>query len=58
MGAFQNIPDYDIEHSETLLYHIRVLEELDNLEEALLLLDTSAKSRAIVDRKAISEARG
>ena len=24
----QNIPDYDVEHSEVLLYHIRLLEEL------------------------------
>ena len=47
-----------MEHSDVLLYHIRVLEELGETEEALSMLDTNAKSRAIVDRKAIGEVRG
>lgn len=55
---FQNVPDYDVEHSETLLYHIRLLEELGESSQALSLLDVSAKSRAIVDRTAIMEIRG
>ena len=54
----QNIPDYDVEHSEVLLYHVRVLEELGEFNEALNLLDVSAKSRAIIDRVAIMEFRG
>jgi tetratricopeptide (TPR) repeat protein len=53
----KNVPDYDVEHSETLLYHIRILEELGENSEALLLLDINAKSRAIVDRTAIMEIR-
>lgn len=54
----KNVPDYDIEQSETLLYHVRLLEELGNYSEALTILDASAKSRAIVDRTAIMENRG
>lgn len=52
------MPDYDVEHSETLLYHVLLLEELGEFSEALSLLDMSAKSRAIVDRTAIMEFRG
>ncbi|EPQ53593.1 N-terminal acetyltransferase A, auxiliary subunit [Gloeophyllum trabeum ATCC 11539] len=55
--TLKNVPDYDVEHSEVLLYHVRLLEDLDENSEALSLLDTSAKSRAIVDRKAIMEYR-
>ena len=54
----QNIPDYDVEHSEVLLYHVRILEDLGEFNEALTLLDTSAKSRAIIDRVSIMEYRG
>ncbi|EKM56495.1 uncharacterized protein PHACADRAFT_253657 [Phanerochaete carnosa HHB-10118-sp] len=55
--SLKNIPDYDVEHSEVLLYHVRVLEDLGELNEALNLLDVSAKSRAIIDRVAIMEFR-
>ena len=41
-----------------LLYHIRVLEDLEEYSEALSLLDVNAKSRAIIDRVAIMEYRG
>lgn len=54
----QNVTDYDVEHSEVMLYHIRVLEDLGEYAEALSLLDINAKSRAIVDRTAIMEFRG
>ncbi len=54
----QNIPDYDVEHSEVLLYHIRLLEDLGEIQEALNLLDVSAKDRTIIDRTAIMEYRG
>ena len=54
----QNVPDYDVEHSEVLLYHVRVLEELGELEPALNMLDVNAKSRAIIDRTAVMETRG
>ncbi|GJE86494.1 NMDA receptor-regulated protein 1 [Phanerochaete sordida] len=55
--SLKNIPDYDVEHSEVMLYHVRVLEDLGELSEALSLLDVSAKSRAIIDRVAIMEFR-
>lgn len=58
MCIIQNIPDYDSEHSEVLLYHIRVLEDLGEFTEGLSLLDINAKSRAITDRVAIMEFRG
>lgn len=54
----QNVPDYDVEHSEVLLYHVRLLEETGEAKEALAFLDVNAKSRAIVDRIAIMEHRG
>lgn len=54
----QNVPDYDVEHSETTLYHVRILEDLGEYSEALTLLDVNAKSRAIVDKTAIMEIRG
>ncbi|TFY67170.1 hypothetical protein EVJ58_g1798 [Rhodofomes roseus] len=53
----QNVPDYDVEHSEVLLYHVRLLEEMGDTSEALAFLDLNAKSRAIVDRVAIIEYR-
>lgn len=52
------MPGYDPEHSEAVLYHIRILEELDENEEALQLLDVSAKERVVVDRVTIMEMRG
>ncbi|TFK41639.1 NMDA receptor-regulated protein 1-domain-containing protein [Crucibulum laeve] len=55
--TLKNVPDYDIEHSETLLYHVQLLEELEEYTEALRILDVSAKERAIVDRTAIMEYR-
>jgi hypothetical protein len=41
-----------------LLYHVALLEELGQFSEALGLLDTNAKARAIVDRTAVMERRG
>ncbi|KAG5716214.1 N-alpha-acetyltransferase 16, NatA auxiliary subunit [Termitomyces sp. T112] len=55
--TLKNVADYDIEHSETLLYHVRILEEMEDYSEALSLLDVNSKSRAIVDRTAIMECR-
>ncbi|KAF5383319.1 hypothetical protein D9615_004982 [Tricholomella constricta] len=55
--TLKNVPDYDIEHSETLLYHIHLLEEMGEFSDALSLLDINAKSRSIVDRAAIMEYR-
>ncbi|KAJ4468810.1 NMDA receptor-regulated protein 1-domain-containing protein [Lentinula aciculospora] len=55
--TLKNVPHYDVEHSETLLYHVRVLEELEQHSEALALLDVSAKDRTIVDKTAIMEIR-
>lgn len=54
----QNVPNYDTEHSETLLYYISILEETGDLATALSVLDTSAKERSIVDRTSILEIRG
>ena len=52
------MPDYDYEHSELTLYHVGILEELGEYAGALTMLDTNAKSRVIIDRKAIMESRG
>jgi N-alpha-acetyltransferase 15/16, NatA auxiliary subunit len=42
----------------SIIYYIHLLEELGELLEALSVLDTSSKSRAIVDRTAVLEIRG
>ncbi|KAG6876686.1 hypothetical protein C0993_001234 [Termitomyces sp. T159_Od127] len=55
--TLKNVADYDIEHSETLLYHVQILEEMEDYSEALSLLDVNSKSRAIIDRTAIMEYR-
>lgn len=52
------MPDYDFEHSEVMLYYVRILEELGETSVALRLLDAKSKEREIVDRTAIMEARG
>ncbi|KAJ7512093.1 NMDA receptor-regulated protein 1-domain-containing protein [Mycena galericulata] len=56
-ATLKNIPDYDVEHSETMLYHVRLLEDLGEFTEALAMLDVNAKSRSIVDRTSIMEIR-
>ncbi|KAH9990949.1 NMDA receptor-regulated protein 1-domain-containing protein [Russula compacta] len=55
--SLKNVPDYDTEQSDLLLYHVKILEDMGELAEALTLLDVNAKSRAIVDRVAIMETR-
>lgn len=54
----KEIPPYDPEHSELLLFQVRVLEELGSFAAALSLLDENAKARAIVDKLSISTFRG
>ena len=56
--GLQNVPAHNVEHSETLLFYIRLLEELGDYSEGLSILNTNSKSRAIVDQTAISETRG
>ncbi|TFK61909.1 NMDA receptor-regulated protein 1a [Pluteus cervinus] len=53
----KGIPDHDVEHSETLLYLVRVHEELAEFDEALRVLDTGEQNGQIVDRTAVLEAR-
>ncbi|CDO77958.1 hypothetical protein BN946_scf184971.g8 [Trametes cinnabarina] len=53
----KNVPDYDVEMSEILLYHVRILEGLGEYAEGLALLDTNAKERIIIDRVSIMEFR-
>ncbi|KZV98700.1 N-terminal acetyltransferase A, auxiliary subunit [Exidia glandulosa HHB12029] len=57
VATLKNVPDYDFEYSEVLLYHVRVLEESGKHEAALTKLDAHSKSREIVDRVAIGETR-
>ncbi|KAF9788345.1 NMDA receptor-regulated protein 1a [Thelephora terrestris] len=56
-SILKGVPDYDVEHSELLLYHVSLLEEVGEFSEALNLLDTNAKARVIIDRTAIMERR-
>ncbi|CAE6457624.1 unnamed protein product [Rhizoctonia solani] len=56
-SMLKNIPDYDPEHSELLLYHLRIMENLGKHEEVLAALDVYSKQRQILDRTAIVECR-
>ncbi|KAF8508577.1 NMDA receptor-regulated protein 1-domain-containing protein [Hysterangium stoloniferum] len=56
-STLKNIPDYDVEHSEVLLYYLQVLEEMGEHSDALSQLDLYAKERSIVDRTAVAESR-
>lgn len=49
---------FDLEYSETMLYHVRLLEELGEFSQALSTLDVNSKSRAILDRTTVMETRG
>jgi N-alpha-acetyltransferase 15/16, NatA auxiliary subunit len=55
--VIKNIPDYDVDHSEILLYHAQVLELLEDYTAALNFLDIKLSNRRIVDRHAALEAR-
>ena len=52
------MPDYDFEHSEVMLYYVRILEDLGETSEALTVLDAKSKERVIVDRTVVMEVRG
>lgn len=54
----QEAPAYDVEYSELLLFHVRVLEDLGELQSAVTFLDNKAKDRHIVDRTVIHTCRG
>ncbi|KAG8747710.1 hypothetical protein FRC10_011837 [Ceratobasidium sp. 414] len=53
----KNVPDYDLEHSELLLYHLRIKEGLGKHDEVLAALDVYSKQRQILDRTSIVEFR-
>jgi tetratricopeptide (TPR) repeat protein len=54
----KDVPKYDPEHSELLLYHIRILIDLEEYDQALSFLNEHNKSRAIVDSLAIATNKG
>ncbi|KAG9124964.1 hypothetical protein FRC07_009530, partial [Ceratobasidium sp. 392] len=56
-SMLKNVPDYDLEHSELLLYHLRIKEGLGKFDEVLAALDVYAKQRQILDRTSIVEFR-
>lgn len=53
----QNVPAYDVEYSETMLYYVRLLEDEGQYTESLSVLDASSKERTIVDKTSIMEIR-
>ncbi|KAG8216414.1 N-terminal acetyltransferase A, auxiliary subunit, partial [Butyriboletus roseoflavus] len=56
-GFLRNVPTRDPEYGELVFFHIRLLEELGEWQEALSLLDRKVKDRMLVDRPAIAECR-
>ncbi|KAF8550148.1 N-terminal acetyltransferase A, auxiliary subunit [Imleria badia] len=57
-GFLRNVPARDTEYGELVFFHIRILEELGEFQDALTMLDKKAKDRMLVDRPAIAECRG
>ncbi|KAG8885365.1 hypothetical protein FRB97_001440 [Tulasnella sp. 331] len=58
ISSLKDVPNYDLEYSELMLYYIRLLEDLQEYSEAMQLLDVHAKGRSIVDKTAITLLRG
>lgn len=56
--TMQNVPDHDIEHSDVMLYYLKLLIELERYSEALELIDLADQHKSIVDRVALLECRG
>lgn len=54
----KDVPKHDPEHSELLLFHLRVLIDIGDYNDALVFLNSHAESRSITDRLAISTNRG
>lgn len=54
----KDVPKHDPEHSELLLYHVRILIDLGEYDQALSFLDEHTKSGSITDRLAIATNRG
>lgn len=54
----KNVPEHDYEHSEVLLYYVRLLEESNELSDALAFLEDNSKTATIVDKVAVLEIRG
>jgi peptide alpha-N-acetyltransferase len=45
----QDIPPRNIEHSQIILYHLQILEQLKENEKGLSLLETAERSNHILD---------
>ncbi|EIN08866.1 N-terminal acetyltransferase A auxiliary subunit [Punctularia strigosozonata HHB-11173 SS5] len=56
-SILKNIPAHDVETSETVLYHVQVLELLGESEKALQFLESNASDDVIVDKTALREYR-
>lgn len=54
----QNIPPRDPEYAELIFFHVSILEELGEWQEALALLDSKTKDKLLIDRPRITECRG
>ncbi|KAJ8597054.1 N-terminal acetyltransferase A, auxiliary subunit [Rhizopogon salebrosus TDB-379] len=51
-GFLRNVGPYDVEFSELLMYHIRILEEMGNFELALDMLESNDRTKggSVLDR--------
>lgn len=56
--SFQNVSARDPEYGEFVLFHIRVLEEQGEWQEALALLDKKVQDKMLVDLPSIAQCRG
>jgi peptide alpha-N-acetyltransferase len=56
----QNVGSYDVEFSELLMYHIRILDDMGNHQLALDMLESNdrAKGGSVLDSTAGTEMKG
>jgi hypothetical protein len=59
-ARLQNVGPYDVEFSELLMYHIRILEEMGNFELALDMLESNDRTKggSVLDRTTGTEMKG
>jgi peptide alpha-N-acetyltransferase len=58
--CLQNVGSYDVEFSELLMYHVRILEDMGDFQSAVDMLESHdrAKGGSVLDRMAGTEMKG
>lgn len=58
-GFLRNVASYDVEFSELLMYHVRILEDMGDFQSAVDMLESHdrAKGGSVLDRMASTETK-